>query len=142
MMKRLVWFAASLMLVSSTSLVLAQDATPDAATPAPLENHGWKNASPEMKAIHDRVKLQEDRIAKGVQNKSLTGDEATALNAKLKDIREEIRADFKQNKENGQKGLTSGQITQINSELDANSTAIHDDKHDTSAPAASTPANP
>ncbi len=150
MIKRLVGFAASLLLISSTSLVLAQDATPAAdtpvatasaaATPAAADNHGKRVMSPEMKEIHDRIKLQEDRIAAGVKNTKLTSDEAAALTAKLKAIREEIRADFKQNKESGQKGLTDDQKTQINSELDANSAAIHDIKQD--AAAASTPTNP
>jgi hypothetical protein len=149
MMKRFVGFAASLMLIGSTSLVLAQDstpaATPDAstpaaATPAPAGNHGKRVMSPEMKEIHDRIKLQEDRIAAGVKNGKLTSDEAAALTAKLKSIREELRADFKQNKESGQKGLTDDQKAQINGELDANSAAIHDIKQD--AAEASTPANP
>jgi hypothetical protein len=140
-MKCLVWFAASLLLISSTSLVLAQDATPVAATPAPSEHHDWKNASPEIKEIHDRIKLQEDRIAAGVKKGTLTADQASALNEKLKAIHEEIKADFKQNKESGQKGLTDDQKTQIKSELDANSAAIKDEKQDAAAPA-STPTNP
>jgi hypothetical protein len=140
-MKRLVWFAASLLMISTTSLALAQDATPAAGTPAPSENHGWKNASPAMKEIHDRIKLQQDRIAAGVQKGTLTADQASALKEKLKAIHEEIKADFEQNKQNGQKGLTDDQKTQIKSELDANSAAIKDEKQDSSAPA-STPANP
>src|SRR5665213_553742 len=137
-MRHVALFAASLMLISSTSLILAQDTTtPVASTPAPSENPGNRVMSPAMKEIHDRIKLQEDRIAAGVKNGKLTSDEAAALTAKLKAIREEIKADFMQNKQSGQKGLTEDQKTQIKSELDANSTAIHDEKQGSAA----TPAN-
>jgi hypothetical protein len=141
-MNRLVSFAASLLLIGSTGLALAQDATPTAGSPAPSGTPSMRVRNPKVKEIIDRIKLQRDRIAVGVKNGKLTADEATTLNEKLKSIGEEMRSDFKANKAAGQKGLTDDQIAQVNSELDANSTAIHDDKQDAAAPAASTtPAN-
>ena len=139
-MKRLVSFAASLLLIGSTGLALAQVTTPVAGDSTPGAE-GTRIRNPKMKMIVDRIKLQEDRIAMGVKNAKLTADEAAALKAKLVSIRDEIKADFKLNRENGQKGITDDQIKQINTELDANSAAIHDEKQGAAAPA-STPANP
>jgi hypothetical protein len=150
-MKRFALLAASLLFTAG--LALAQDTTttpaasaPDSTapgtapapdtTPAPAEK-GKRVMSPEMREIHDRIKLQEDRIAAGVKNGKLTADEAAALTAKLKSIREEIKSDWTQNKASGQKGLTGDQKAQIKSELEANSAAIKDDKQDATA----TPAN-
>jgi hypothetical protein len=142
-MKRLALFTASLLLIGSSGLALAQDATPTAGnTPAP----GTKIRNPKVKMIMDRFQKQESRIAMGVKNGKLTADEATALKDKLKAIHAEMKADFEQNKQAGQKGLTDDQIKQVNTELDANSTAIHDEKQGAAVPAASssasTPTNP
>ncbi len=139
-MNRLFSLAASLLLISCTGLALAQDTPPAAGNPAPSTTPTFRGRNPQVREISDRIKLQQDRIAAGVKNGKITADEATALNEKLKSIREELRADFKQNKESGQKGLTDQQVQQLKQELDANSSAIHDLKQD--ATAAATPANP
>ncbi len=138
-MKRWMMLAVSLLLMGSTGLALAQDSTPAAGNTAPSETPHMRVRNPKVKLILDRMKLQRDRIEVGVKNGKLTADEAATLKAKLKEIGEEMRTDFQQNKAAGQKGLTDDQITQINRELDANSTAIHDDKQDAAAAAA--PAN-
>lgn len=123
-MNRSFLFAAALLWMGSTGLALAQDATPVPGN----RHHSGRVQNPQVKAIMDRITLQKGRIDVGVKNGKLTADQASALNAALKSIYDEIHADFKQNREAGQKGLTEAQITQLNQELDANSTAIHDGK--------------
>jgi ribosome recycling factor len=66
----------------------------------------------------------------GVKNGKLTKDEAMALHAKVKSIREEMQADVKSN---GNGELTGDQYKQLNQEFDENSTAIHDEKTDGAA---------
>jgi hypothetical protein len=138
-MKRLVSFAASLLLIGSASLALAQDATPTAGNPTPGAAK-MKIRNPKMKLIMDRFQMQEARIAAGLKNGKLTTLEANSLKDKLKDLRIEIKTDFQQNKQAGQRGLTDDQIQQINTELDANSAAIHDEKQ--AGAASATPTNP
>ena len=132
-MKRLASLAASLLMIVSTGLALAQVTTPVAGGPTPGEAVRIRN--PKIKIIIDRIRLQEDRIAMGVKNLKLTADEAAALRAKLVAVRNEIQSDFRANHESGQKGLTDDQLKQINTELDANSAAIHDDKQGADASA-------
>jgi hypothetical protein len=83
-----------------------------------------------------RLEKQRKRIMAGVKSGKLTKDEAKALHEKVKSIREELWADVKQNEK---KELTEEQYQQLNQELNANSTAIKDDKseEDGNAPAGS-----
>ncbi len=120
-MKRLVSFAASLLLIGSTGLALAQDSTPVAASTTPT--HAWKK-NPVMEKIHEQIKSQKALIAADLKNGKLTADTAAPLNDKLKSIEEEIRADFKENRESGTKGLTPDQLQAINDELAANNGVI------------------
>jgi len=130
-MRRLASLAASFLMIVPTGLALAQVTTPAAGGPTPGEAVRIRN--PQIKMIIDRIRLQEDRIALGVKNLKLTVDEAAALRAKLVAVRNEIQADFKTNHASGQRGLTEDQLKQINTELDANSAAIHDDKQGSDA---------
>ena len=77
-----------------------------------------------------RVRLHDQmaRIKAGVASGKLTKDQAHALIASLKAVREQMQADFTTN---GSKELTPDQLTQLNQVLDANSKLIYGEKHDT-----------
>jgi ABC-type transporter Mla subunit MlaD len=70
------------------------------------------------------VKAQQDGINVGLKNGSLTKGQAKDLSAKVKAVKDQVRSDFKQNRENGQKGLTDDQVQQLNKMLDENAAAI------------------
>jgi hypothetical protein len=59
-----------------------------------------------------------------VKSGKLTAGTDAPLTAKLNSIKEEIETDFKQNRENGTRGLTDDQIQTVNQELAANNAAI------------------
>ncbi len=128
---------ASALFVAATGLALAQDAAPTAANPA--RQPVMKGDHPRFTEIHDRMKEQRARIEAGVKSGKLTQDEAKALREKVKAVGEQMRSDFQQNKQSGQKGLTDGQVQQLNQMLDENSKAIFGEKHED---ASVTPANP
>jgi hypothetical protein len=113
-MKPLFSFAASLLLIASTSLAFAQDA---ATTPG---EHSHKGKNP----LFEKIKAQEVLIAADIKNGKLTTDTAAPLNSKLQSIKDEIKTDFTANKANGTRGLTEDQKTAIAKELEANGTGI------------------
>lgn len=136
-MKGITSFAASLLFIGSTGLVLAQDATPVTGHPAAQSAMKWDN--PHFAEIHSRMRNQRERIAAGLKSGKLTQDQAKALEDKVEAVRGQMRSDFEQNKQSGQKGLTDGQFQQLNQMLDDSSQAIFGDKHGDSS---ATPANP
>jgi hypothetical protein len=141
-MKRLASFAVSVLFIGSTGLALAQDATPVTGTTAATSSPVTKGKHPHFDEIHGRMKEQRERIMAGVKSGKLTKDEAKSLMEKVKAVGEQMKSDFQQNKQNGQKGLTDEQVQQLNQMLDDNSKAIYGEKHDgdATAPAAATPA--
>ncbi len=126
-MKRFISFAA-LLLLSTTGLALAQNTTPVAQ---PVMK--WDN--PRFTEIHTRMKNQRTRIAQGLKSGKLTQDEAKTLQNKIEAVRGQMRSDFQQNKQSGQKGLTDQQFQQLNQMLDDSSLAIFGDKHGDATPA-------
>lgn len=136
-MKCLISFAASLLLIGSTGLALAQSATPVTSHPVNQPVMKWDN--PHFVEIHTRMKNQRERIVSGLKSGKLTQDQAKALENKVEAVRGQMRSDFEQNKQSGQKGLTDEQLQQLNQMLDESSLAIFGDKHGDTAAA---PANP
>jgi len=117
-MKSIAAFTASMILVGSTCLAMAQDATPGAGS-------GHKHPrNPAVEKIFETIKTQKNQITADVTKGKLTADMASTVNAKLKSIEAEIKADFKQNKENGTHGLTDAQIATLNQALTANAANI------------------
>jgi hypothetical protein len=136
-MKRIIFFAASLLFMGSTGLALAQDATPVSGHPAAQPVMKWDN--PHFIEIHSRMKNQRERIVAGLKSGKLTQDEAKTLENKVEAVRGQMRSDFEQNKQSGQKGLTDEQFQQLNQMLDDSSQAIFGDKHGDTAVASTNP---
>jgi hypothetical protein len=117
-MKTLVAFTASMIILGSTHLVMAQDATPG-------PNSGHKHPrNPAVEKIFETIKTQKDQIAADIKSGKLTTDAAGTANSKLQSIEEELKADFKANKAAGTHGLTDAQIQTLNQELTANAANI------------------
>jgi hypothetical protein len=76
--------------------------------------------------IQDRKENQQDRIANGVKNGSLTPRETANLENKEARLNQEIRHDRKQNGGN----LTNKQKAQVNRQQNRLSKNIYRDKHD------------
>ncbi len=140
-MNRLVWMVVSVLSVGLTGLALAQDSNnaPGGGTTAaaPADNSPSTGAAaasgiPKFpgRVIGMRIKRQYERIKEGVKSQKLTEDEAKDLRAKVDAVRDQLKADFEQNKQNGVKKITDDQYTQLKQLLDENSKAIHDDKND------------
>jgi small-conductance mechanosensitive channel len=144
-MNRVKAFVCSALLVGSTGLALAQDATPGAApatvpvsTPAAGQPGMMKGEHPRIMEVRERLQRQRGRIAAAVKGGKMTKDEAKPLWEKLKSIRAEMQADIKSN---GKTELTEAQLKQLNDELNANSEAIKDGQTEggsATEPAAST----
>src|SRR5579863_3864087 len=154
-MKRILPLAVSLVLMGS-SLAFAQDSTPVAENTSPAVAPGAQPTAmgkhPRFDEIHGRIKEQRIRIAAGVKSGKITRAEAKVLLDKVKTVGDQMKADFQQNKQSGQKGLTDEQVQQLNQMLDDNSKAIYSEKHDgdtaaraadssSTAPAVTTPTN-
>ena len=137
-MKRLILFAASLLLMGSTGIVWAQYDTLSSSS-ATASSTPVSTANPQVRDIADRIKLQEARITAAMSNGKLLAGPAADLRKNLAVIRLELQTDIRQNRKNGQSGLTDGQIQQLNSELNANLTALRQDKHDIATPGAANP---
>jgi len=114
-MKKLISLVFSMFLIGITGLALAQDT---AAAPKP--------AHPRIHEVHQRMKMQEVRIEKGVQSGKLTSEQAQAMRAQLKAVQGQMEADYQAN---GKRELTEDQKAQLNQMLDQNSKAIYQDKH-------------
>lgn len=133
-MKLLVLFVASLLLTGSTGMALAQYDTLAASSPTASSTPAFKS-NPQVKEIADRIKLQEARITAAMSDGKLLAGPGEDLRKKLSAIRLELQVDIRQNRKNGQQGLTGDQIQQLNSELNANLTTLRQDKHDIASPA-------
>ena len=75
--------------------------------------------------IHNRKENQQDRIAQGVKNGSLTAGETANLEHKEANLNKQIRAERKANGGN----LTNNQKAQVNREQNRLSRNIYRDKH-------------
>lgn len=117
-MKHLALATVLAFFMGAGSLALAQ------STAAPPANH----PHPRIREVRVRLHDQMARIKAGVASGKLTKDQAHALIASLKAVREQMQADFTTN---GSKELTPDQLTQLNQVLDANSKLIYGEKHDT-----------
>lgn len=76
--------------------------------------------------IHDRKENQQDRIANGVQNGSLTPRETAHLEHREAKLNREIRTERKQNGGN----LTNNEKAQVNRQQNRLSRSIYRQKHD------------
>jgi hypothetical protein len=83
-------------------------------------------ASAQDGRIQQRKENQQQRIANGVQNGSLTPKETARLENKEANLNKEIRADRKANGGN----LTNNQKRQINRQQNRLSKSIYNQKHD------------
>lgn len=147
-MNKIVSLTSALLFAGAAGMVIAQTNTTTPAAPSapsapsaqttPMMKHMGNGNHPLIREIWERVRRQNERIMAGVKNGKLTKDEAEALHAKVKSIREEMQGDVKSN---GNGELTGDQFKQLNQELDENSTAIHDEKTD-GAPASGTSSAP
>ena len=115
-MKRLAAFTVSMLVAGSTSWAVAQDTGAGSGHKHPR--------NPAVEKIFETIKTQKTQIAADVKSGKLTADAATAVNAKLKSIQDEIKADFKANRAAGTRGLTDDQIQTIDQELTANAANI------------------
>ena len=137
-MKKIVSLTSALLFVGSVGIALAQTgtstpaaSTAPAATPAQAKGRA---SHPLIDKIRARIETQNERIMAGLKDKKLTKDQATALHAKVKAVREELVGDLKAN---GKKDLTEDQFNKLTQELDENSNAI---KNATGEAASTTPA--
>ncbi len=117
-MKKLALLSMMVLFMGTGSLALAQTTAPAAVD----------HPHPRIKEVHARMHLQMQRIEAGVKSGKLTKDQADALIASLKAVKEQMEADFTTN---GKRELTDDQLAQLNQMLDANSKAIFGEKHDT-----------
>lgn len=76
--------------------------------------------------IHDRKENQQDRIANGVKNGSLTARETAHLEHREANLNKEIRTERKQNGGN----LTNNEKAQVNRQQNRLSRSIYRQKHD------------
>jgi hypothetical protein len=76
--------------------------------------------------IHDRKENQQDRIANGVKNGSLTPRETAHLEHREAKLNHEIRTERKQNGGN----LTNNEKAQVNRQQNRLSRSIYRQKHD------------
>jgi polyhydroxyalkanoate synthesis regulator phasin len=144
-MKHLGLFAVSLFWACSTGWALAQVSTPVSGNTPAVNAPAAMGKHPRFDEIHGRMKEQRERILEGVKTGKITKDEAKPLMEKVKAVGEQMKSDFQQNKQSGQKGLTDEQVQQLNQILDENSKAIYGEKHggnDTPADPSVKPANP
>jgi metal-dependent amidase/aminoacylase/carboxypeptidase family protein len=79
----------------------------------------------QAQTIHQRKENQQDRIANGVKNGSLTAGETANLEHKESRLNKEIRTDRKVNGGN----LTNNEKKQVNRQQNRLSTQIYNDKH-------------
>ncbi len=142
-MKNTLSIVVSLVLMGF-GLAFAQDSTPVAGNTAPGTQPAAMGNHPRFDEIHGRIKEQRERIMAGVKSGKLSKVEAKVLMGKVKAVGDQMKSDFQQNKQNGQKGLTDEQVQRLNQMLDDNSKAIYGEKHegDSTAPSATTPTNP
>ncbi len=142
-MKRLVSVVVSVLLAGLTSLAFAQNTTAAGGTTATGASAASSPSGiPEHpgKVIEWRIRNQYKRIHEGVKSKKLTPDEAKSLKASVDAVREQLKTDAAQDKQSGEKKITADQYSQLKQMLDANSTAIHDDKNDGETDANTSPA--
>jgi hypothetical protein len=122
-MKNFIVATLLLLFTAMTGLCLAQDATPTmGASTAAVKS----NVSNDKGEIRIRFHNQLKRIAQGQKSGVLSKDQVADLEAKLKSIGEQAKADFQNN---GRKPLTASQRIQINELLDENSKTIYQLKH-------------
>lgn len=93
---------------------------------------------PRIHEVHHRMKDISMRVHEGVKSGKMTKEQAQAVHQQLKQIQEEMEADYKTN---GKRELTPEQDQQLNQELDNISKTVYDEKHpDAGAPAGGTDA--
>ena len=108
--------AASLALVGIAISPIAADAATQ-----------WQNSHPARTHINHRLANQNRRISAGVRDGQLTRGQAHALRSDDHAIRAQERADARADHNHGH--LTRAQAKTLNREENANSAAIHADRH-------------
>ena len=95
---------------------------------------------PLIHEVHQRMRDISIRIREGVRTGKMTKDQAQALHQQLKQVQQQMTADFKAN---GKRELTPDQEQQLNQQLNDISKNVYDDKHpgDAAAPPPGAPTN-
>ncbi len=117
--------ALALLFLAPAGFVLADGTQSPAIRPMAGRPH------PRIHEIHWRMRNQMLRIREGVKSGKLTKAQAQALHQQLKQIQEEMQADFKAN---GKRELTEDQLKQLNQQLNEISKSIYDEKNPEPAP--------
>lgn len=100
------------------------DAYPDTAVPTPSVS-AKEMANPRIFELKDRIKNQRARIAQGLNDNTLTANEAKDCSATLDSVANQMKADYKTN---GSMKMTKDQYTVFNASLDSNSITLHEAK--------------
>jgi len=113
--KKLVFLFVTLWAVGATGFLFAQEPSVTAIQ----ENH------PMIFELKDRIKIQNERIDQGLNNNTLSVDQANFCRAVLESVEKQMKGDYKTH---GPKKLTREEYTALNNSLDGNSATIHEEK--------------
>jgi ABC-type proline/glycine betaine transport system substrate-binding protein len=113
--KKIVLLFVTLWAVGATGFLFAQEPS----VTETQENH------PMIFELKDRIKNQNERIDQGLNNNTLSVDQANACRAVLESVEKQMKGDYKTN---GPKKLTREEYTALNSSLDVNSATIREEK--------------
>lgn len=116
--KKLALLFVSLWAVGATGFVYAQEPSVTAME----ENH------PMIFELGDRIQNQRVRIALGLENNTLSADEAASCSKVLDSVESQLKADYKANGSQKAMKLKREQYLALNVSLDSNSTVIHEEK--------------
>ena len=87
-----------------------------------------ERAHPRIFELNARVKSQRDRIAQGVNENTLTADQAASCRVVLDSVEKQMKADYSANGLKKSMILTTAQYTGFNTSLDSNSQYIREQK--------------
>jgi hypothetical protein len=116
--KKLALLFATLWAVGAAGFVCAQEPSVTAVE----ENH------PMIFELGDRIQNQRIRIALGLDNNTLTADEAASCTKVLDSVEGQLKADYKTNGSQKAMKLKRDQYFALNALLDSNSVVIHEEK--------------
>jgi hypothetical protein len=87
-----------------------------------------EKSHPRIFELNARIKSQRDRINQGVDENTLTKDQASTCREVLNSVEKQMKADYATNGSKKSMTLTKDQYTAFNTSLDANSNFIHEEK--------------
>jgi hypothetical protein len=103
------------------------DEYPVAGAPTPSVST-MEETHPMIFELKDRIKNQRERISQGLNNNTLTGDQAKACGEVLDSVEKQMKADYPANGAKKSMILTREQYTAFNTSLDSNSKFIQEEK--------------